>query len=115
MTTKYLDLDAVSSDIEFTIKLDGKDHVLKEATVESFLSNVKSLEKLSLNASPAEELELTLKMILKSFPTITDAQLRALTFTKLQKIREFAMTAGGEETEKATAEGETAENPKKAN
>lgn len=104
--TKFLDLDAVVSDVVFCIGLNDKKHDLVEPTVEVFIANMKEIEALSLTASPREELEATIRMILRSFPTMQEQELRNLRLTQLKKIQEFARAAGGEEVEKVTEDAE---------
>ena len=103
---KLLDLDAVAAESEFVIKLNGTEHKLKPATVETFVANMKELEKLGVSASVAEELEVTIGIILRAFPTVTEAEVRALTMQQIKAISDFARTANGEKTE---VEGESAE------
>ncbi|MBA8881729.1 hypothetical protein [Phyllobacterium myrsinacearum] len=110
--TKYLNLDELSAEREFFIKLSGKDHLVQEPTVQDFLDNLKELEALPINASPTEELNLTIKQLLRSVPTLTDPQLRKLTFSQVKAIHDFVMTAGGQKIEtEETKDGEVDPKP----
>jgi hypothetical protein len=103
MTTKFLDLDAVSSDAEFSLKLNGKEHALSEPSVDTFITNMRELETLSLNASPREEIEMSIRMIQRSFPTIPETELRALKLTQLKAIGDFARQASGQDAKSEIA------------
>jgi hypothetical protein len=104
---KFLDLDAVAVEEEFTIKLNGKTHKLHFATVETFIANMKDFEKLGLNASTAEELDITMTILKRAFPTVTEEEMRNLTIHQMQAINDFARTANGEKTNitEASSEG----------
>lgn len=109
MTTKFLDLDAVASNVDFSLKLNGKAHKLVEPSVDTFINNLKDVQSLSLSASPIEELEMSIKMILRSFPSIPEQELRDLRLTQIQAISDFARTAGGEAVENTAVPAEGAE------
>jgi hypothetical protein len=106
----YLDLDAVSPNVEFTIKLAGVEHKVKESSVEDFIANARAIEKLALNASPIDEIELILSIITRALPTCDAAVLKKMSLGQLMTIRDFVMTANGEKAEEvgpatASAEG----------
>ncbi|WP_456868330.1 hypothetical protein [Galbibacter sp. BG1] len=96
----YLDLDAVAPEAEFTLKLNGKKHALKVATVETFIQNMQDLESLSINANAAEELKVALAIVKRAFPTIPDEDLNNLTVLQVKAIADYAMQANGEKVEK---------------
>ncbi|RWI35426.1 hypothetical protein [Mesorhizobium sp.] len=107
--TKFLDLDAVTAKAEFTVKLNGTEHKLKIASVETFIQNQKEIEKLSLAATAAEELEVVIGIIKRAFPTMPEKEIRGLNLIQLEAIKDFALSANGEKVEKVEpAEGETA-------
>lgn len=101
MPTQYLNLDEIASEVPFVLTLKGKRHELKIATVADFCTNMKELEKLSINASATAEVEVTIGIILRSFPTMTRDDLDSLTMVQLQKIVHFARVANGEIAETA--------------
>lgn len=106
--TKFLDLDAVTADAEFTVKLKGKEHALKIASVATFIENQKAIESLSLSATQEEELEVVIGIIKRAFPTMPEEDIRGLNLVQLQAIKEFAMGANGEKAEKVEGkEGDT--------
>lgn len=96
---KYLDLDAVASKAEFTLKLNGKEHDLKVATVETFIANMRDLESLSMNASAADEMKVALAIVKRAFPTISENELNELNILQVKAIADFAQSANGEKTE----------------
>jgi hypothetical protein len=100
MSIKYLDLDAVSEKFEFTVKLNGVEHVVRQSTIEDFVENAKLLEVLGPGASIPDELEVTLKILARAVPTAKEEDLRKLTFAQLDAIRDFVMTANGEKVSK---------------
>ncbi|MER9176313.1 hypothetical protein NKH72_22295 [Mesorhizobium sp. M0955] len=105
--TKFLDLDAVTAKAEFTVKLNGKEHSLKIASVETFIQNQKELEKLSLAATATEELEVVIGIIKRAFPTMPESEVRGLNLIQLEAIKDFALGANGEKVEKVEpADGE---------
>ncbi len=107
----YLDLDAIESPVDFTVKLNGVEHKIVETCVADFIATARALEALSLNASVEKEIEVSLSIIQRTLPTIPADELRALKLSQLSKIRDFVMTANGEKAEevKPGAEGEGAE------
>lgn len=98
--TRFLDLDAVVAP-EFTIKMNGKTHVMVEPTVATFAANLDDLAKMPMNATPAEELEMSIKMILQVFPSIERSELTALGISKVRQIGDFVMRASGQVVEQA--------------
>jgi hypothetical protein len=107
--TKYLDLDAVSGKVDFTVKLGGVEHRVKESSIQDFIDNATMLEGLALQATVKEELEVTIKIIQRALPTASEADLRNLSFTQLDAIRNFVMTANGEKAEEEKVGGAPAE------
>lgn len=97
--TNYLDLDSVASEAEFVLKLNGREHKLKVATVNTFVQNMKDLEGLSMNATAGEELEVAVKIVQRAFPTIPEDELRELSVLQVKAISDYAMQANGEKTE----------------
>lgn len=105
---QYLDLDNVTNNVEFALKLKGKEHKLVEASVQTFIDNTKDIESLGVNASQSEEMDVTIRIIKRSFPTISDEDLMGLTMTQLKAINDYARTASAENVEKVI---EDTENP----
>ncbi|MBX5130826.1 hypothetical protein HJB53_30510 [Rhizobium lentis] len=109
----YLDLDAVESPVDFTVKLNGVEHKVVETSVSDFIATARAIEKLGVGASVEQELETSLSIIQRTLPSIPEAELRALKLSQLHKIRDFVMTANGEKAEevKPGAEGAAGNEP----
>lgn len=107
----YIDLDEVSSDFEFTLKLDGVEHEMVEPSVDDFIFNMKEIEKLSVSASTIEEINIVIGIIARAFPTITEERLRKIKLPQLKKIQEYVFNAGAQKVEKVEG-GEAAEGEK---
>jgi len=103
---QYLDLDAVAAKSEFVIKLNGKEHSLKVASVETFLQNMKDLEGLAMNATVADEMRVAMNVVKRAFPTIPAKELDELTIIQIKAIADFAMTANGEKVETVEEDAE---------
>jgi glucokinase len=113
--TKFLDLDAVVSPVSFQLKLGGKKHEMVEPTLEQFLETMRELEALPMTLSPTEEVEHSIKMIKRAFPTVEDAMLRTLKVTQLRQLNDFMRKATGQAVEQEVAAGEGSEgNPQTA-
>lgn len=112
--TQFLDLDALAKDEEYSVKLKGETHILKMATVETFIENTKSLEKLAAAATQEEEIEVILDMLLRAFPTMKREAINSLTLPQLVALKDFAMTAGGEKVAKTEDNAEGAGDPPSA-
>lgn len=110
----YLDLDAIESPVDFTVKLNGKEHRVVETSVSDFIATARAIESLSVGASVEQELEVSLSIIQRTLPSIPEDELRKLKLSQLHKIRDFVMTANGEKAEevKPAAEGSEGNAPK---
>lgn len=109
MATKLLDLDAVSNEVEFSLKLNGKTHEMVEPTVEDFIKTMKKLEDMPLNVTPRQELEMAIDMIVSVFPTVKRGDLTKLGLSKVRKISDFVRQASGQQVEVDQKEGEKKE------
>lgn len=105
--TKFLNLDEISGDAGVVIQLNGKKHELQVTTVEGWIANLKAIEKLGLNPSPVEEMEVTVEMIHRAFPTMSVEEIRQLNMNQLRDLAQFARAASGEivEVEKEDDKG----------
>jgi hypothetical protein len=94
--TVIIDFDAIIAPVLPSIKVDGKTHKMGEPTVETFLRNMKLIEKLGDNPSPVEEMEAGIEMILSAFPTLTRAQMNKWTLARIQALVDLARSSAGE-------------------
>lgn len=110
--TNFLDLDAVAPEIDLTVKLNGKKHKLKPLSVEDFIKNTKDQAALGASTQVEDEVNLVLRMLTRSFPTMTEDELRQVPLNKLWKLLEFARDNGGASKVEEETKAETAaENP----
>lgn len=107
--TKFLDLDAVAPKLTLTVKLNGKNHVMKTPTVEDFVENMKLIESLKAAAGPAVEMDYLVQLLTKAFPTMTEKDLKGLHLEQLKQLADYAQQHSGqtdiaeEAAEKASA------------
>ncbi|AGC36055.1 hypothetical protein B7L88_gp011 [Rhizobium phage RHEph10] len=112
----YLDLDAVESPVDFTVKFKGVEHKVVETSVSDFIATARAIESLSVDASVEKELEVSISIIHRCLPTIAIEDLQTLKLSQLQRIKDFVMTANGEKAEETQPAGEGASgNAPKAN
>lgn len=102
--TDFLNLDAVKPKVERALKLNGKTHEQSPLSVGAFIDNARAAKRLAEKPDPVEEFELVLSMVGRSFPTIPEAELRALTFDQLSTILNWSQTEDGSADEEK-AEG----------
>lgn len=102
MSTTFIDLDAVVAEETFGVTLDGVSHSLVLASVDDFLENTKLINSMTAETPFEEQVNITIGMLARSFPSIGEARLRKLTFPQLKKINDFARSAGGEKATPAT-------------
>lgn len=84
---KILNIDSFAKD-ERSIKLGGVDYPIVEMTVGNFIETTLEAEKLG-EASISDQVEGSIKMILRSVPTLTDQVLRGIKLEHLQTIIAF--------------------------
>ena len=75
---------------------DGKKHEMVPASVATFLENLKEVEALGLNASPVQEAELIVKVIARSFPTISEAEIHSWPLDITRNLYVAVISANGE-------------------
>lgn len=86
---KILNLDELAKTTR-TITLGGKEHEVIEMTVGNFIETSKAAELLeSDKASLPVQMEESIKMVIRSVPSLTDEQLRKLSLEKLATILKF--------------------------
>lgn len=113
--TKFLDLDAIETEKpEIVVKLKGVEHKLATFTVTDFIESQKAIQRAGMSGDFQEEFDLAVTMLMRSFPTMEEKDLRALTFDQLDAINKFARSANGADEVVAEAEKEADENPQTA-
>ncbi|CCG43294.1 hypothetical protein [Magnetospirillum molischianum] len=90
--TKMLNLDAVKPKTERVLKLKGQEHAQAPLSVGDFIDNARASRRLAEKPDLVEEFELVLGMVGRSFPTVPETDLRALTFEQLSTILSWSQT-----------------------
>jgi membrane-bound lytic murein transglycosylase MltF len=107
-----LDLDAIVPENDVVLKLDKKEHPLVPVTVNNFVKNMKTMEKLGTGAMDTEtEKGIIIEMLNQVFPSVGVARFGELTMKQLDQLLSFARANSGEEqvaTEAAQADPQTA-------
>lgn len=106
--TKIINFDQLAKEPIVTLVIDGQKHDMVEATVETFIENMKAVQSLGLNADPVAEIEVGIGIITRAFPTLTEKQIRSWTLSQIQSLSELARGANGEvvtDNEEAAASG----------
>jgi len=94
--TKIINLDELYKPNSVVIIVNGERHELKAATVETFIENIRAIENLGVNATPDQEIEAMIDIILRSFPTLTDKQIRQWRLEQLRAMVDFARGSNDE-------------------
>ena len=91
---------------------DGKRHEMVATTMGDFIETLEEIEKLGIDASPIEEAKMTIRTVVRAFPTLTEDDVRGWSSDILEGVYRVVMEASGqivttdaEEAEKANAEG----------
>jgi hypothetical protein len=92
----YLDLDDLSMETEFIIKMNGKEHKMRSATVMDFIENTKAVQNMPVEAGLEQEVDVIIGILTRAFPTITAEEFKKLELVKLNAILEMTRTANGE-------------------
>lgn len=107
--TKLINIDALQEEPPFILQIGEEEHPMKVFSVDDFLINMKEIEKLGTNPSFSEELELSVRIIGRAFPTLGEARVRQFQTSTIEKL--FKISRGEDPN---AAPGETPENPPKA-
>ena len=99
MTTTILNLDEVKPAVTRVLKLKGKEHPQVPTSVGDFIENTRAAKALVGDPDPTAEFELILGMVGRSFPSISQEELRGLTNEQLSAILAWSKDDGvGKET-----------------
>lgn len=75
--TKILNIDDLLQESPLKVVIGGKEHAMSTPTMSDFLQNMKDLEALAAAPSLVTETEITVKIIARAFPTLTEADVLA--------------------------------------
>lgn len=84
--TKVINIDALQEEAPFVLVIDGKEHPMKIASVQDFVENMKLIEALGTNASFVDELEVSIKVIARAFPSLTEDEIRGWQVSVIDKL-----------------------------
>jgi hypothetical protein len=85
---KVLNLDKLAVKSQRELVLGGVAHVINDMTVENFIETTKAAEKIA-DAGMAEQISATIEMVLRSVPTLTNADLQGMSLENLRTIVSF--------------------------
>lgn len=111
--TKVLNLDQLETTIDKVVTIKGVDHRMTPLSVEDFINQMKEIDEATSSEMTALEMyELSLRVILRAFPTITEAQLRTLNTWQIDALYAFLkerVDTAAEEGAEATSGNEKGE------
>ena len=102
--TKVLNLDNIGPEEVRELQLKGKTYPVQEMSVEDFIVSSRLAEQLADNASFADQMEASIKLIKLSIPTIEESVLRSLKLEQLAAVSKFVR--GEDMEEQAGKDGE---------
>ena len=86
---EMLNLDDLVKE-EKVLKFKGKEHPMSEMSVQDYIEIVRLSETIEEDMSIADQMEVMIKMIKMSFPTLTEEDMRGLNIQQLNAITDFA-------------------------
>lgn len=105
--TKVLNVDELlAREPAIVLVIDGERHTAILPTVEDFLENLKDMEALSAAPDMKSEIEMTVRMIVRAFPSLNEDRVKKMPVEAIEKL--FAIVRGIDETgsvEKEDASG----------
>lgn len=84
--TKILNIDELLEEVPMKIIVKGQEHAMSVVSMENFLENMKDLEALAAAPSVIAETEITIRVIGRSFPTLTEADIRKWPVTAIENL-----------------------------
>lgn len=101
-----LDLDAIVPEKDVVLKLDGKEHPLVPVTVDNFVRNMKTMQKLGTGTlDTEEEKNVIVAMLSQVFPSVPEGRFGKLSMPQLNQLLTFARSNSGEEEVATEAQG----------
>jgi hypothetical protein len=112
----YLDLDAVKPDETIVVKLGGNEHPLKPISIDDFIENTRTIQKLQAAGvgDTSEETEIIIGMLQRAFPSMTRELIGTLDIARMRRLMEFAMEHNGTRESQKEADSAQQENPPRA-
>lgn len=102
---KFLDLDALAPKEVVRIKLNGKEHEMKQMTVEDFIWASKEADAREKDENdPGQMIDMMIEVLARQFPSVTKEDFRSMGFNKLAALLDFTRKLASEGSEAAVAE-----------
>jgi hypothetical protein len=97
--TKILNLDQIEQSEDKSVVLNGMSHTFRPFTVDEFIVQLKEIEAVEAKGdmSVTDYAEFSIKTVMRGFPTIPEAEIRALTIGKLKALTDFVKDVAQEE------------------
>lgn len=86
MATKVLNIDDLKSEVLYVIEVDGEEHKLVAPTVQDFLDNIADLEALAAAPNIKEEINVSVRMIVRAIPTLTEERVKSWPLTAIERL-----------------------------
>jgi hypothetical protein len=102
--TKVINIDALREEAPFVLVIGGVKHEMKIASVDDFIENMGLIEGLGTNPSFKDELEVSIKVIARAFPTLTEKEIRSWQVATIDKL--FRISRGEDVLGEAEAPAE---------
>ena len=109
---KVLNLDSLARTVR-TLTIAGVDYEVQEMTVENFIETDKAAAKLKKDAPLHEQIDASINMILRSIPTLTEADLKRRPLAQLSTILKFINGELDEAKSEPEQNGEEVDSEKK--
>jgi len=100
--TKILNIDDLLQESPLKVIIGGKEHAMATVTMEAFLANMKDLEALQAAPSIVAETEVTVRVIARAFPSLTEADIYKWPVTVIENL--FNLVRGIDPDAKVTDE-----------
>lgn len=83
---KILNIDELVQEAPIVIVLGGEEHAMKIPTLEDFLMNMKDLEAMAAAPNMTVETEMTIRMIARAFPSLTEERVRQMPMPAVERL-----------------------------
>ena len=110
MSVKYIDLDKLVDDA-VVIKFKGVEHTLKPVTMKNFIVNVRDIQEIGTAPGIEKEIELSVQMLVRAFPTMTRELFEEMTLDQLKQLTHLAHANNGQTDSAVEADAAANENP----
>lgn len=92
--------DAINTEFpDIRVKMGSVEHKMQEATVDTFIKNVRDMDLLQKAENLLEELEILMRIIMRAFPTMKREDLTRLSLKQLNELANFGRRANDEITD----------------